>query len=337
MPAPTFVAAYNVNYANNVTPKTLTITTRPGDLVVVYAGSENGTTILNTPSGNGITPTSGNGTEATFVASAQYLVYGAYYSDAGAAGAKTIGHDTNASQKYSMVAIEVFGTVPSPLAAYSFNATGSAGSTLTAGTSITDDSGNGNTLVTQNGASTMSVVTGSNGVAVEANSLTYAELQNASAIKPSTAVTWMCRARMIGTTWGWGQIFGRNNDDTGWGEAFSFYLDSNNKANRRLFAPIQTNSSFDNHKAASFAIPSLNTWAHIAATWSVSGGNTSRYFSIFRNTQYNEIANQIQIDDVRVFDKQLTASEITPLMNTPVASLGGSTTIPLDWVMGVNT
>lgn len=56
MAAPTFVASYNASYSTNSTPKTLSITTQVGDLVVVYAGSENGgdnATVV--PSGNGIT------------------------------------------------------------------------------------------------------------------------------------------------------------------------------------------------------------------------------------------------------------------------------------------
>jgi hypothetical protein len=69
---------------------------------------------------NGITPTSGNGLEVTYFRdAAQYTVYGAYWNDAGAAGAQTVGLSVPSGQKYSIVAVEILGTaavaVPPPL------------------------------------------------------------------------------------------------------------------------------------------------------------------------------------------------------------------------------
>lgn len=56
MPAPTFIASYGSVYNSNTTPKTVSVTTQPGDIVVVYAGSENGGNAFSgLPSGNGIT------------------------------------------------------------------------------------------------------------------------------------------------------------------------------------------------------------------------------------------------------------------------------------------
>ncbi len=56
MNAPTFVASYRSVYNTFTTPKTLSVTTQPGDLVVVYAGADSGgTPSIATPSGNGIT------------------------------------------------------------------------------------------------------------------------------------------------------------------------------------------------------------------------------------------------------------------------------------------
>lgn len=60
---------------------------------------------------NSITPTSGNGLEKTYFRDgAHYGVYAAYYSDAGAAGAKTVGLSAPGSQTYGIIAIEVKGT-----------------------------------------------------------------------------------------------------------------------------------------------------------------------------------------------------------------------------------
>lgn len=68
---------------------------------------------------NSITPTSGNGLETTYFRNATfYTVYGAYYNDVGATGSKTTGLSAPAAQKYSIVSIEIKGTVlPSSLIA----------------------------------------------------------------------------------------------------------------------------------------------------------------------------------------------------------------------------
>ena len=248
-----------------------------------------------------------------------------------------------------------------PIAAYSFDATGSAGGTIATSGTITDDSGNSNTLTVQSSA--MSIVTGNTNVGVQADASTYAQVASSTAIKPTSAVTIMCWIKMLSTSWGWGQIFGRNNDESSsWGEAFSLYLDSNNNSNRGVLFHINVDSAAITSELTGATLPALNTWCHIAASWSSadgtmrfyvngsqvvsqgqsgtsfyygSSGNTAKYFSIFRNDQYNEIANQIQIDDVRVFDKLLSPTEINTWMNTPVTSASGSV-IPLNWVAGIN-
>lgn len=59
---------------------------------------------------NSVTPTSGNGLEVTYFRNTtNYAVYAAYYSDAGAAGAKTVGLSAPTGQQYSIVAVEVKG------------------------------------------------------------------------------------------------------------------------------------------------------------------------------------------------------------------------------------
>lgn len=55
MPAPTFVNSYATAYSSTAAPKTLSVTTQAGDLVVVVMAMENGATTLSNPSGNGIT------------------------------------------------------------------------------------------------------------------------------------------------------------------------------------------------------------------------------------------------------------------------------------------
>lgn len=59
---------------------------------------------------NSITPSSGAGTEPTYFRnSTNYATYGAYYTDAGAAGSKTVGLSAPSGQTYSIVAIEIKG------------------------------------------------------------------------------------------------------------------------------------------------------------------------------------------------------------------------------------
>lgn len=63
---------------------------------------------------NSITPTSGNGLEKVYYDGSTpgtYTVYGAYWNDAGTAGAKTVGLTAPSTQKYSIAAVEVKGTV----------------------------------------------------------------------------------------------------------------------------------------------------------------------------------------------------------------------------------
>lgn len=235
------------------------------------------------------------------------------------------------------------------LCEYSFDTMGTIGTSAAVSSTITDTSGNGNTLTVLNSA--MDIISGHTNAGVNGDGNTCAQLSSTSAIKPTTAVTWMCWARVTGNTYGWGQIFGRCNDDTAWGDAFSFYMSADNNTTYRFTCPIQTTSEFRNHTDATMVL-TLDTWVHIAATWSASdgtlrvfkngseisnvphgggtalyygsGGNTTRYFNILLNEQYNEHGNQIQIDDVRVFDAQLDAATITTWMNTPA---GGTTPV----------
>jgi len=58
---------------------------------------------------NGITPAAGDGEKTYFTNGINYTVYGAYYSDAGAAGVKTVGLSAPTGQEYSIVAVEIKG------------------------------------------------------------------------------------------------------------------------------------------------------------------------------------------------------------------------------------
>ena len=101
------------------TASSLSITTT-GDnsAIVVFIGdwSASDGTSRTWRTVNSITPTAGNGFELTYFRNASaYTVYIAYYPDAGAAGAKTVGL-TTPNMKAAIVAVEVLGT-PSAAAA----------------------------------------------------------------------------------------------------------------------------------------------------------------------------------------------------------------------------
>lgn len=57
MPSPTFVTSYSSTYDTTVNPKTVSVTTLAGDVLVVVSASENGTDNYNTISGNSISYT----------------------------------------------------------------------------------------------------------------------------------------------------------------------------------------------------------------------------------------------------------------------------------------
>ncbi|TAH34088.1 hypothetical protein EYC59_03770 [Candidatus Saccharibacteria bacterium] len=246
MAAPTFVASYTTVYDTDASPKTLSVTTQAGDMVVVYGAIENGAQVLDVPSGNNIpftvqqtvaisnmwgaayiwagidelggtswtlsntisatahwgmtclvfrgsggigaavatnvsgaapsldittlqgnsalvtvvsdwngtdgssrtwrtvnsvTPTLGNGLELNYTNDAPVLwvSYGAYYDNAGSAGLKTVGLSAPGGQKYSMVAVEVFGSpIPS---LQTDSVTNISTTTATANGSVNSDGG----------------------------------------------------------------------------------------------------------------------------------------------------------------------------------------------------
>ncbi len=101
-------------------------TTQDNSAIVVLSLDWNAlTTSLTWRTVNGITPTSGNGLEVTYdTGGGNYTVYAAYYSDAGAAGSKTVGLSAPAGQKFSIMAVEVKGSASSGTAPRLLAATG---------------------------------------------------------------------------------------------------------------------------------------------------------------------------------------------------------------------
>lgn len=76
---------------------------------------------------NGVTPTAANGYEKSYLDDGnRYTLYVAYYPDAGAAGAKTVGLSAPTGQAYSIIAVEVKGRVVTTFTATSALTSGKA-------------------------------------------------------------------------------------------------------------------------------------------------------------------------------------------------------------------
>jgi hypothetical protein len=110
------IGASAMTVAPNSAPSLNLTTTAANSAIVVINGDWNGrdgsTRTWRTV--NSITPTppppTGNGLEVTYFQNTiDYGVYGAYYSDVGAAGIKTVGLTVPSNQTYSIIAIEVKG------------------------------------------------------------------------------------------------------------------------------------------------------------------------------------------------------------------------------------
>lgn len=107
------VGASSKTNANNAAPSLGLTTTGDNSAIVCFNGDWNAAdgTSRTWRTVNSITPTSGNGLERTYFRdSSFYTTYGAYWSDAGATGAKTVGLSAPSTQKYAVVAVEVLGT-----------------------------------------------------------------------------------------------------------------------------------------------------------------------------------------------------------------------------------
>jgi hypothetical protein len=107
------IGASNKTNVSSGAPSLSLTTTQANSAIVVANGDWNaGDGSSRTwRTANSITPTSGNGLERTYFRdAARCTVYGAYYSDAGTSGAKTIGLSAPSGQKYAIAAVEVLGT-----------------------------------------------------------------------------------------------------------------------------------------------------------------------------------------------------------------------------------
>ena len=203
-----------------------------------------------------------------------------------------------------------------PVAAYSFNEG--------AGTSVADASGNGNTG-TINGATW---VAGKYGTALNFNGTSNLVLINhSSSLALDTGMTLEAWVMPTAAQSGWRTIMQKETD------AYFLHASGN--------APLQpTAGGTFNGAVDYFASPSalaVNAWSHVAVTWDgsimrlyVNGVEVANHartgtlqttttpLRIGGNSPYGEFFLG-RIDEVRIYNRALSAAEIQTDMNTPIA------------------
>lgn len=107
------VGASNKANADTAAPSLSLTTTQDNSAIVAFVADWNAVDGASRTwrTINSITPTAGNGLEVTYARDASFFtVYGAYWNDVGAAGAKTVGISSPSTMKYALVAVEIKGS-----------------------------------------------------------------------------------------------------------------------------------------------------------------------------------------------------------------------------------
>ena len=212
-----------------------------------------------------------------------------------------------------------------------------------AGTVARDASGNGNIGTLQNSPTW---VTGQMGTALSFDgssqsvfgTVTSASQKSFSAL---TISVW-ARATNLGAN---ASLFGRTDGSTIYQTNGAFGLDLNIAAGSKF--GFHFNNGTDNRIAFNFT-PSTNTWYHLVATFDSSTGAVALYVNgvqsvsttlsaasiasitngMFRIAQWDTSTSQFwfpgTLDDVRIYNRALSAADVTALYNIGAAKLGAT-------------
>jgi hypothetical protein len=211
---------------------------------------------------------------------------------------------------------------PNLVAAYGFNET--------SGTTATDSSGLNNSG-TLNGATRTATAKFGNALSFNGTS-NYVSIPDASSLDLTTGMTLEAWVRPSNLT-GWKTVMVKERSTS-----FTYALSANNNnttvANQRPDARVRTNGSTKTITGTSKL--ALNTWTHIATTYD---GATFKLFINGVQVQSSAVTGLIttttnpldiggspvlgqyftgQIDEVRIYNRALTTTEIQTDMNTPV-------------------
>jgi hypothetical protein len=210
------------------------------------------------------------------------------------------------------------------VAAYSFN----EGS----GTLVADASGNGNTGIIKGATWTN---TGRYGKALSFNGTSsYVDLGNPASLRLTGSMTWSAWINATGNPSDDGQIIAKSNDGSGW------QFKSSPDTGPHTFGAAVSRDGRSLTQRYSKTIRSLNTWYHVAAVYNSTARTLDIYVNgvldngVLRGTvpgsQFDPNLNVTIgrrsggfhfkgiIDQVRVYNRALSATEIRNDMNTPI-------------------
>lgn len=213
---------------------------------------------------------------------------------------------------------------PGLIAAYSFN----EGS----GTTVTDASGNGNTG-TLVGATWTTAGKYSNALSFN-GSTAYVDLGNPASLQLTGSATWSAWINATANPADDGQIIAKSDNVSGW------QFKTSPDTGLHTFGVAVSGNSSSRTQRYSLISRALNTWYHVAGVYNATAGTLDIYVNGVLNngtilgtlpaSQFNSTVNANIgrrtggfyfngiIDEVRVYNRALTQSEIQTDMNTPI-------------------
>jgi hypothetical protein len=212
-----------------------------------------------------------------------------------------------------------------PVAAYSFNEG--------TGSTVGDTSGNGNTGTIRYASWTNA---GRYGKALSFNgSSSYVDLGNPTSLRITGSMTWSAWINASANPGDDGQIISKSGYGSGW------QFKSSPDTGPHTFGVAVSRDGNSLTQRYSRTVRSLNTWYHVAGVYNASARTLDIYVNgvldngvltgTVPSSQYNPSLNvnigrrsggfyfNGIIDEVRVYNRALSAAEIQTIMNTPIA------------------
>ena len=233
--------------------------------------------------------------------------------------------------------VTTIGSAPSGLvAAYSFD----AGS----GTTVTDVSGNGNvgTLV---GATWTTGGRYGNGLSFDGNG--YLDLRNPPALRLTGSMTWSAWVYTTGTPADDGQIVAKSGEGSG---AAGWQFKTSPDTGPHTFGVAVSSDGSAHTQRYSTTVRALNTWYYVAGVYDAAARTLHIYVNgvlddgtlvgTVPGSQFDPAENvtigrrtggfyfQGAIDELRIYDRALTAAEIRADMSTPLGEAAADTAPP---------
>ena len=226
---------------------------------------------------------------------------------------------------------------PAPVAAYGFD----EGS----GSVLGDSSGNGNNG-TINGATWTTAGRFGNALSFNGSS-NFVDLGNPASLRTTGSMTWSAWIYATGTPLDDGQIVAKSGDGTG---VDGWQLKTSPDTGPHTFAVAVSGNGSTHTQRYSTTVRSLNTWYHVAGVYDAQAQKLDIYVNgvldngVLRGTiptsQFDPALNasigrrsggyhfQGRVDELRLYNRALTAAQIQAIMLTPVNPPGPDTQPP---------